>query len=452
MAIEIKEYKTPDFLLAETTDTIYNRMAEVDIGNGRKAKEVLDVSQGSMFWDACRPSAIEKASLVQYQLNEAIKAAFPQYAIDEDLDMHGVAEGVLRKPAAPAEVVLTVTGTQGTYIPAGFRFATPTIGDVPGVEFATNEDAIIPASGTIDIPAIAVEAGTIGNVPAGTISLQSQPKDGISSVNNAEAASGGADIESNEDYRQRILEKKQRNPGSGSKYDYIRWAKEVSGVGNAYCIPEWMGAGTGTVKVLIVDVNGEPASDVILQRVREHICGPNGDDGLAPIGAIVTVAAPMSLYIRYYATLMLGSDAEITSIVADYKASLLEYYDRARREQVILYNRIAGIMTEIKGVVDYQNIEMWIEDTSESYNPETRAMALTNGHPDISIGDLIKIDGIDYVIASYTVSTKTAEITNGPASISNNTVLIRIGTGQQNINLSIEYYPKTSEVIVTEAE
>lgn len=448
MTIEIKEYKTPDFLLTETTDTIYNRMTEVDVGAGRKAKDMLDVSQGSMFWDACRPSAIEKASLVQFQLNETIKAGFPQYALGEDLDRHGAAYGVTRKPAAPAEVILTVTGKPGTFIPAGFRFATPTIGDVPGVEFATTVDATIPQSGTIDIPAKAIEAGTKGNVQAGAISLQSQSKDGITSVNNAAAASGGTDIETDDDCRQRILEVMQRNPGSGSKYDYIRWAKEVPGVKDAYCIPEWQGAGTGTVKVLVLGTDGLPASSVMLQRVREHIAGPNGNDGLAPIDAIVTVDAPLILYINYYATLMLKSSADTATIISDFKDAILKYYSRARIEEVIRHNLIAAIFANITGVIDYQTIEMRLRDTAASYNP-AGYMVLATGHPDIQTGDLIQIDGIDYTIASYTASSKTIEITNGPASISNNTVAIRLGDGQGNIALPLDYYPITGDVLIT---
>jgi uncharacterized phage protein gp47/JayE len=449
LAIEIKDYETPEFLLTETTDTIYNRMTEVDVGAGRKAKDVLDVSQGSMFWDACRPAAIEKASLVQFQLNEVIKAGVPQYALDEDLDRHGAADGVIRKPAAPAEVDLTVTGTQGTYIPAGFRFATPTIGDVPGSEFATTEEATIPESGTILVHARAVEAGSIGNVQAGSISLQSESKDGITSVNNAEDASGGTDIESNEEYQQRILEKRQKNPGSGSKYDYVRWAKEVAGVKDAYCIPEWLGKGTGTVKVLCLGTDGLPAGSVVLQRVRDYITGPNGDDGLAPTDAIVTVDAPLALYINYYATLILKSDADIDTVILDFKTDVLKYYVRAREEKIIRFNLIKSIFTDIAGVTDYQTVEVRIRDTVASYNPETGYMVLTNGHPEIQTGDLIRIDSIDYTIASYTASNKTVEITDGPASIINNTVAVRLGDGQENINLPLDYYPITGDVAIT---
>lgn len=449
MAIEIKDFKTPEFLLNETTDTIYNRMTEVDVGAGKKAKDILDVSQGSMFWDVCRPSAIEKARLCQFDLPEIIKSAFPQYALDEDLDRNGETHGVFRKPAAPAEVLLTVTGIPGTFIPAGFRFATPTIGDAPGVEFATNEDTTIPASGVVEVMATATEPGTQGNVPAGAVSLQSQPKDGITSVNNAKAANGGTDIESDDDYRQRILEVMQRNPGSGSKYDYIRWAKEVSGVRDAYCIPEWLGPGTGTVKVLCLGTDGLPASEVVLQRVREHITGPTGKDGLAPVDAIVTIDAPLTLYLNYYAKLFIRDDADTAAIISDFKDEVLKYYTRARTEEVIRHNLIQAIFAGIAGVIDYQSVEIRIRDTVEAYNPDTGYMILKSGYMDIQTGDLIQIDGVDYTIASYTPANKTVEIVDGPAEIADNTVAIRLRDGQGNIALLLDYYPITGDVSVT---
>ncbi len=452
MTVPIKDYETPAFLQTETADTIYKRMTEVDVGNGRMAKDILDVSQGSMFWDACRPAALEKEMLIQYQLNEVIKSAFIQYANeDADLDIHGQTHGVPRNPATQANVTIIVTGVYGTFIPGGFRFATPTVGDVPGVEFATLQDATIPEEGTVDIPAQAVEPGSQGEVPAELISLQSQPKEGITSVNNAEKASGGVDEEENDPYRQRILEVTARNPGSGSKYDYIRWAKEVSGVGDAYCIPEWMGPGTGTVKVLVIDTTGEPANEVIVQRVREHICGPNGDDGMAPTDAIVTVAAPIKMLIRYYATLILAADADSASIIADFRTAILQYYERARKEKekVLRYNFVTATMTGVPGVKDYQDITMRLEDTVVSYIPEYERLVLTKGHPDIKAGDLLLIDGTDYAVASYDHLTKTVEFADGPVDIVDDTILIRIGNGRDNISLPLDYYPVTGSVTIT---
>jgi uncharacterized phage protein gp47/JayE len=51
-------------------------------------------------------------------------------------------------------------------------------------------------------------------------------------------------------YLARLLDYIRRPPAGGNKYDYVKWAKEISGVAKAYCIP--IGQGLGTVDVIIL--------------------------------------------------------------------------------------------------------------------------------------------------------------------------------------------------------
>lgn len=51
-------------------------------------------------------------------------------------------------------------------------------------------------------------------------------------------------------YLARLLDDIRRPPAGGNQYDYIKWALEVDGVANAYCIP--LGHGLGTVDVIIL--------------------------------------------------------------------------------------------------------------------------------------------------------------------------------------------------------
>ena len=76
-------------------------------------------------------------------------------------------------------------------VPAGTT--TQTVG---GTQFATIQDGVIPLGGTtVTVPAAAVTAGAVGNVPAGSITqiLTSLPYP--LQVNNAVAATGGTDAE-----------------------------------------------------------------------------------------------------------------------------------------------------------------------------------------------------------------------------------------------------------------
>src|SRR5690606_3897420 len=102
----------------------------------------------------------------------------------------------------------------------------------------------------------------------------------------------------------RILDRHQNKSMSGAIRDYERWAQEVPGVGGVTVIPEWNGP--GTVKLIIVDANGEPANQQLIENVQNYIA-PEDGDGLAPIGAEVTVAAPTRTEIDIDVDLILES-------------------------------------------------------------------------------------------------------------------------------------------------
>jgi uncharacterized phage protein gp47/JayE len=54
---------------------------------------------------------------------------------------------------------------------------------------------------------------------------------------NTNVISGGQDQESDDAYRARILFRIRSEPAGGTAADFERWAREVEGVGNAWCLP-----------------------------------------------------------------------------------------------------------------------------------------------------------------------------------------------------------------------
>ena len=107
---------------------------------------------------------------------------------------------------------------------------------------------------------------------------------GISSVTNAQATHDGFDEEDDASLYNRLIFKVRQPATSGNKNEYIQWATSVAGVGKAVVISLWNG--NGTVKVLITDTNGNPASADLQKKVAAYI------ETVRPIGATVTVAAP----------------------------------------------------------------------------------------------------------------------------------------------------------------
>lgn len=348
MAVSIPPFVPPAFMQGQDVETIHRKMRDA-------APADWDKSEGSPFWDFTRPVAIEKAEMVELVLLHTLQLMYPQFATGIYLDYHGQSVGVNRLPPTKATGAVTVTATPGTTIPLGTIVSTVATDDGPSVQFVTTQEITVDSSGTVDVPIEAVEAGVTGNVPAGAIQVLATPVSGVTAVTNQEETSGGTDEEDDEAYRYRILNRNQNKSLSGAKRDYERWAMEVPGVGNVKVLPEW--DGPGTVKLLIIDANGAPANQAILDAVQEHIA-PNGKegDGLAPIGALVTVAAPVERSINISVELTLETGYDLPGVVAGIEQALTQYFITVGIAGVIRYNEVGALIIGIDGVLDYNNL------------------------------------------------------------------------------------------------
>lgn len=343
---------TPPVLLAEMDDdVIHGRMLEA-------IPDDIDKTDGGFAHDFTRPAALEKAELM-VAFNDAIQIFFPEWSYSGWLDKHAARVGLSRKAAQAAETTLEITGVTGTILPAGFLFATPKTAISENIEFAVVESVTISTEGTASPLVRCTETGTIGNVPASSITLMSSPIGGVASITNPKAATGGIETESDDALRERIMERERSNESSyvGNDNDYKRWAKEVDGVGSVVVVPEWMGKGTGTVKLIVMDANGSPANSTILTAVYNHIISPDDRDSrLAPIEAILTVTTAEPISITISANVILEEGVELETVLAAYRKNLLAYFEEAKAENSVRYTRVCSVLSETAGVLDYTNL------------------------------------------------------------------------------------------------
>ena len=348
--MSIPEFIPPSFLSDQDAETIHKRMME-------NLPPDIDDMENGFPWDFTKPTALEKAEMLEFHLVETLKIMFPMWAYDEWLDYHAKGRGITRKPANAASGELLITGISGTTIPAGFKFAAPATADTPAIEYQTTEKYTIGEDGTARVQITAVEAGPKGNVPANTVTLMMTPIKGITSVTNEAAITGGTEVESDDELRNRIMEIDAASEVSfvGSDGDYKRWAEEVPGVGTALVMPEW--AGPGTVKVVVIDANGQPANAAIIAAVYDNIMSP-GDrlQREAPIGATVTIEAPTAKELNYTFTLELKAGENQETVLERFKAQLRTYYVEAKKDGVVRYNRVSSILTNTDGVKDFTDL------------------------------------------------------------------------------------------------
>ena len=266
-----------------------------------------DVSayEGTFTYDVLAANSIEFAKQ-EVEREQAYKAAFAKTSWGEYLDMRAEEHGVFRRQAVKAKGVITVSGNG--VVPMGSIFQTSN-----GVAFYTTADASVLQS--CDIAVECSTGGSIGNVEKGTITVIPMSIPGVTAVINNEAMHDGFGAEDDATLYNRLIFKVRLPATSGNVNDYIEWATSVSGVGHVTIIPLWNG--NGTVKVIVTDTDGNPASSDLLAAVKGVI------DAKHPIGAAVTIIAPTILSLTITLTPTQGNgDAEaIKKLLNDYFVS-----------------------------------------------------------------------------------------------------------------------------------
>ena len=354
-----EEFYYPEIFKGNDADEIEQRMLD-------RLPDDIDKMPGGFAYDFTKPTAIEKDDIINYYLVRTLMLSFPDWAWGDWLDMHGRRAGinVTRKQAGYASGKVTFTGSPGTTLIKGFQVCTAASGDTESVVFAIDSDVTIPDSGSIEASITATEPGTGSNVAAGTIVLMVQPASGISKVNNANAITGGTDTETDDDYRARILEVARSSGASyiGNDADYIRWAKEVTGIGNCIVVSGDDYKGPGTVKLALVDSNGTPANEKLCEAVYDHIISPNDrTQRLLPTGSSLLVCEPATIVtISYSCTDLELEDGMSVDVLAEkFKSAIAKYYETAKSEDSeVRYTMSYAVLAEIEGVVNFENFKL----------------------------------------------------------------------------------------------
>lgn len=341
------EFTNPDFMDNNSEDEIHMRMMA-------NLPDDIDDMPGGFPYDFTKPAAIEKAEFINYHMARALMIAFPQFAWDEWLDLHGKQVHLPRQEPAYASGYVLVSGTNGTKIAAGTVFCTPATDVSPAIEFVTTEAATIGESGNTEISVMAVTAGSASNVAANTICIMAKPNKKILSVTNPEPVIGGTERESDDDYYDRIAAEYDNSMTYlGNDSDYIRWAKEA-GAGDCIVISAY--DGPGTVKLVLVDRNGRPANDTLIQTVYNHIVSPDDRTArLLPTAcAKLTCVAATTVSISYTCTgLALDETTDIEKVKSDFRLALIPAYEKAKTEGVLRYNAVRPLISAICGVKDF---------------------------------------------------------------------------------------------------
>ena len=364
--MSIIPFESPEWLGEETDAKTINRKMLATLPDN------IDKTEGGFIWDFTMPCALEKAELLQYYLPLALQAMFHMWASGQWLDYHAKEESIERRPATYAYGYVTVEGIAGVEIPQDFVFSVPSENGVAAIDYYTLEAATIPESGIIKIPIQAVESGPSSNVANDMITIMKNPLKNITRITNEEAITGGTIAEDDDSLRERIDDVIAGRGESmvGSPADYERWALEVAGVGQAYCIPTYNGK--NSVKIVVIDANGQPANEQLLKAVEVYIFGTYEKDParLAPVGVYdYLVAAPAAIPVNISLDLKLKSGATLEEVKTNIKTALYKYYaaltnerDLTNREEIVLtelrYVKVSAVLENATGVADFKHLRI----------------------------------------------------------------------------------------------
>jgi uncharacterized phage protein gp47/JayE len=304
----------------------------------------VDKRQGSVIYDALAPSAAKLAQ-VYIDLAAEHKVRYLSTATGIYLDKKANDFGITRLLAKFAERNATFVGT------------TPPVG---AVFIASNLYWTYQADGTV----ICNTAGIVGNdIIIGSKMIPLDNIVGLTSATIGTITIAGTNDETDDDFRDRIIDTINNQRSNSNIAQITEWCYEVSGVGSVRIIP--LGNGPNTVKAIVTDSIGNPATQQLLDDLENYIDPPiEGQKGLgegkADIGLAFYPIAASSLAINVTATLTLLSGHTLAEATNEFSNALVDYFKEVfkNRELIVKYSKIGALLSNCTVVEDFTNLKI----------------------------------------------------------------------------------------------
>lgn len=278
------------------------------------------------------------------QADWVVRQAFPQTAEGEYLDRHAQLRGLERKPAVAAEGTVRFTVEEAPdsdrSIPEGTVCMTSGL-----VRFETTRAAVLEA-GTLaaDVPVRAMTPGAAGNVSAGAIVSMAVAPIGIAACTNPQPCAGGADGETDEALRERVLESFKRLPNGANSAFYQQGALSFDQVAAAAVIPR--PRGVGSVDVVPATLAGLPGEE-LLAELEDYF------EQRREIAVDLKVRAPETVTVNIAVAVEPEKGRDKTAVLEQVKEAVRSWFTGRLLGQDILRARLGEIVYHCGGVANY---------------------------------------------------------------------------------------------------
>ncbi len=323
----------------------------------------IDKREGSIIYDALAPAMYQLAEFY-LNLRTISMNSFVAFATGEDLDERALLQGITRYPATRTRISATFTNFRGEPldVPISSQFSSANI--QPEILYTVIEKVEL---GEFILEA--QEAGGYANSYTGELlPITNVPNLGMGQVK--EITFFGSDEETDDNFRQRVIDVVSEKPFGGNITDYDQKVRAIEGVGEVQVYPTWNGG--GTVKLSIVGNDYQPVSAEKVAEVQGIIDPTDGHGqglGIAPIGHSVTVVTPTSVPINISATVSLRPEFSLSQITPEIESGVEEYISELQiawgqpvtgnvYSLTMFVSRISSIIIGIDGVLNVADVEI----------------------------------------------------------------------------------------------
>lgn len=294
---------------------------------------------------------------------------FASTATGEYLDRHAAERGLSRKAATCASGRVYFFAQQMDHddilIPAGTEVCSPS----DRLRFTTIGDSVIEAGDEcVSVRVAAAAPGAAGNARVGAVTVLVTPVIGVGRVSNTNPFSGGADAESDDELRARVIDS-YVNISNGANAAYYKGiALSVDGVYSASVVGR--GRGNGTVDVYISG-RGTQASAAVKQRVQALL-----NEG-RELNVDVLARDPSAVEVTLYIRLAVEDGYDFSSVAEQTRSAVSGYIASLGIGADVLLSRIGEVIRSVGGVRDYHFVESYGSDRTIDDNAYAVAGTIT---------------------------------------------------------------------------
>lgn len=285
-----------------------------------------------------------------------LRQMFPTTAVGAYLDAHAAQRGLSRRAPRKAAGYVNFYPEEEQHgaitIPAGTTLCTAD----GTLRYATDAAAVLErGAAQVAVHVTAVSPGAAYNVGGGYVNLMVTPVTGIARVFNGSGMSGGADKETDDELRARVLDSYVHIPNGTNAAYYKQIAMSVSGVYSASVVGCVRGAGTVDVYACAM---GETLTDAKLHEIQVLM------DEARELNVDVLVRHPSEVYVDLCIDLSVQAGYDFAAVSSEVRRAVSDYIDGLGIGRDVRLCDVGEVVYHIPGVRRYRFIESYGSDVA----------------------------------------------------------------------------------------